>query len=151
MIKASNNNNHNDPFDLNRFISAQKEVYHRALAELKNGNKKSHWMWYIFPQFAGLGQSQTTKYYAIKSREEALAYINHPVLGSRLRECTEAVIAVEGRAVSEIFGYPDNLKLKSSMTLFSSVASDLVFDRVLDKYFQGDRDDRTLQLLEKLE
>ncbi|WP_036483912.1 DUF1810 domain-containing protein [Myxosarcina sp. GI1] len=151
MIKVTNNTNPDDPFNLNRFISAQEEVYHRALAELNNGNKKSHWIWYIFPQFAGLGQSQTSKYYAIKSREEALAYINHPVLGSRLRECAKVVIAVQGRSVSEIFGYPDNLKLKSSMTLFSSVASDSVFDRVLDKYFQGNRDDKTLQLLEKLE
>ncbi len=108
-------------------------------------------MWYIFPQLEGLGQSPTSKYYAIDTKEEALAYLNHPILGARLRECAEAILGIEGKSVSEIFGYPDELKLKSSMTLFSSVSSDSVFVRVLDKYFQGEPDDRTLQLLAKLE
>ena len=139
----------NDPFNLKRFISAQEEVYDRVLAELRNGSKRSHWMWYIFPQLDGLAQSTTSKYYAIKSREEAIAYLNHPVLGARLRECAEAVFAVKGKTVSEIFGYPDDLKLKSSTTLFSDVTTDFVFARVLDKYFQGDRDGKTLQLLEQ--
>lgn len=139
-----------DPFDLNRFISAQDKVYDRVLAELKNGRKRSHWMWYIFPQLDGLAQSTTSKYYAIKSPSEAIAYLNHPLLGVRILECANTIVAIEGKTVSEIFGYPDDLKLKSSMTLFSDVASDLVFVYVLDKYFQSERDDRTLQLLEKL-
>ena len=145
-----NDNDPNNPFNLSRFVSAQEKVYEGVLKELKNGNKRSHWMWYIFPQLDGLAQSTTSKYYAIKSREEALAYLNHPVLGSRLLECANTVLDVEGKSVLEIFGYPDNLKLKSSMTLFSEVATDSVFVRVLDKYFQGERDRKTLQLL-KLE
>ena len=148
MIKSDKQPN--SPFNLNRFISAQEKVYDRVLKELKNGYKRSHWMWYIFPQLDGLAQSTTSKYYAIKSREEALAYLNHPVLGSRLLECANTVLEGEGKTVSEIFGYPDNLKLKSSMTLFSEVATDSVFVRVLDKYFQGERDPKTLELL-KLE
>ena len=140
----------NDPFDLNRFISAQDKVYDRVLAELKNGRKRSHWMWYIFPQLDGLARSTTSKYYAIKSLSEAIAYLNHPVLEARLLECANTVLAIEGKTASEIFGYPDDRKLKSSMTLFSDVATDSVFVRVLDKYFQGEQDDRTLQLLEKL-
>lgn len=140
----------NELLNLSRFVSAQKGVYDRVLAELKNGQKRSHWMWYIFPQLDGLAQSATSKYYAIKSPQEALAYLNHPILGSRLLECSNAVLKIEEKTVSEIFGYPDDLKLKSSMTLFASVASDSVFIRVLDKYFQGERDSKTLQLLEQL-
>ena len=140
----------NDQFDLNRFTSAQDKVYDRVLAELKNGRKRSHWMWYIFPQLDGLGRSTTARRYAIKSREEAIAYLEHPVLGARLLECANTVLAIEGKTASEIFGYPDDLKLKSSMTLFSTVADDSVFVDVLNKYFQGARDIRTLQLLEKL-
>ena len=139
----------NNPFNLNRFISAQEEVYDRVVKELKNGSKRSHWMWYIFPQLDGLAQSTTSKYYAIKSREEAVAYLNHPVLGSRLNECANMVLDVEEKTVLQIFGYPDNLKLKSSMTLFSEVATDSVFARVLDKYFQGERDSKTLELLKE--
>lgn len=139
-----------DPFDLNRFISAQDQVYDRVLAELKNGRKRSHWMWYIFPQLDGLAQSTTSKYYAIKNLEEAIAYLNHPVLGARIIECAKTIVAIEGKTVSEMFGYPDDLKLFSSMTLFSEVADDSIFADVLDKYFQGERDDRTLQLLKKL-
>jgi uncharacterized protein (DUF1810 family) len=145
MVNAS------DTFDLNRFTIAQQNIYDSALAELRSGRKRTHWMWYIFPQIDGLGHSTTSKHYAIKSLEEARQYLNHPVLGKRLLECAEAVYAVEGRSVSEIFGYPDNLKLKSSMTLFASVAAPgSVFFRVLDKYFNGERDALTLQLLEKL-
>ena len=149
MTPTNNQPDPQDPFNLDRFVSAQQSVYDRVLAELKNGKKRSHWMWYVFPQFQGLAQSNTSKYYAIKTREEAIAYLQHPVLGKRLRECTEAVINIEGKSVSEIFGYPDDLKLKSSMTLFSSVASDPLFDRVLEKYFQGEEDEKTLQLLKK--
>ncbi len=150
MIKASNTIDRDDPFNLSRFINAQEEVYERVLKELKSGHKQSHWMWYIFPQFDGLAQSTTSKYYAIKSIEEAVAYLNHPVLGSRLKKCADTVHKIEGKTVSEIFGYPDDLKLKSSMTLFSQVADNPVFVHVLDKYFQSERDTKTLQLLEKL-
>ena len=141
----------NDLYDLNRFINAQDKIYNRVLAELKNGRKRSHWMWYIFPQFDGLAQSTTSKHYAIKSREEAIAYLNHPVLGTRLKECTDLILLIEGKTVSEIFGYPDDLKLFSSMTLFSEVADDSIFADVLDQYFQSDRDQKTLQLIKKLE
>ena len=150
-MSEKNTVNSNDPFNLSRFTSAQERIYDRVMAELKSGQKRSHWMWYIFPQLDGLAQSTTSKYYAIKSREEALAYLNHPVLGSRLLECANTVIDLKGKTVLEIFGYPDDLKLKSSMTLFSDVASDSVFVRVLDKYFQSERDTKTLQLLERLE
>ena len=137
-----------DPFDLNRFVRAQEGVHDRALAELKGGRKRTHWMWYVFPQIDGLGHSPTTKYYSIKSTAEARHYLEHPVLGARLVECGEALLALKGRSVSEIFGYPDDLKLKSSMTLFAAVAgSPSVFDRVLDNYFDGERDTRTLQLM----
>jgi uncharacterized protein (DUF1810 family) len=143
--------NANDTFDLSRFTSAQENIYDSVLAELSNGRKRMHWMWYIFPQVDGLGHSATSKHYAIKSLEEARQYLNHPVLGQRLLECAEAVFAVEGRSASEIFGYPDNLKLKSSMTLFAYVAAPgSVFLRVLDKYFNGEQDALTLQILEKL-
>ena len=151
MKKRSDAIGRDDPFDLSRFTPAQERIYDRVLAELRSGQKRTHWIWYIFPQIDGLGHSTTTKHYAIKSTEEARQYLNHPVLGTRLLECAEAVLAVEGRSVSEIFGYPDDLKLKSSMTLFETVADKRsVFVRVLDKYFHGERDVRTLHLLEKL-
>jgi uncharacterized protein (DUF1810 family) len=141
----------NDRFDLTRFINAQEMVYARVLFELRNGRKRSHWMWFIFPQIDGLGSSSTTKRYAIESFEEAQEYLKHPLLGKRLRECAEAVLAIEGRSVSEIFGYPDDMKLKSSMTLFENVAgSDSIFSSILDKYFNGARDSGTLNLLEKM-
>jgi len=140
-----------NPFDLNRFIRAQDSVYVHVLEELRSGRKKTHWMWYIFPQIDGLGYSATSKHYAIKSLEEARTYLNHSILGPRLLECAEAVLAIEGRAASAIFSYPDDLKLQSSMTLFALIAGpDSVFVRVLDKYFMGKRDVRTLQLTEKL-
>ena len=151
MIKASNTTDRDDPFQLRRFTSAQEGIYDSVLAELKSGQKRTHWMWFIFPQIEGLGHSTASKYYAIKSIEEARQYLNHPVLGTRLLECAETVLAIEGRSISEIFGYPDDLKLKSSMTLFASVADPRsVFVRILDKYFQGERDVKTLHLLEKL-
>lgn len=143
--------NTSDTIDLSRFTTAQESVYDGVLGELRNGRKRTHWMWYIFPQLDGLGFSATSKYYALKSVEEARQYLHHPVLGKRLLECAEAVLAVEGRSVSEIFGYPDDLKLKSSMTLFACVAAPgSVFARILDKYFNGGQDALTLQLLEKL-
>lgn len=149
MINASNTVGR--PFDLSRFTNAQQSIYDSVLAELRSGRKRTHWMWYIFPQIDGLGHSATSKHYAIKSLEEARQYLNHPVLGKRLLECAEAVFTIEGRSASEIFGYPDDLKLKSSMTLFAYVADPhSVFARILDKYFNGERDGLTLQLLENL-
>ena len=151
MKKESDVIGRDDSFALSRFISAQERVYDRVLTELRSGQKRSHWMWFIFPQIDGLGHSPTTKLYSIKSMEEARQYLNHSILGTRLLECAEAALATEGRSVSEIFGYPDDLKLKSCMTLFAAVADPgSVFDRVLDKYFHGQRDDRTLQLIENL-
>ena len=139
-----------DPLNLRRFTSAQEGIYDRALSELRSGLKRSHWMWYIFPQIYGLGNSYNSRYYAIKSVDEARQFLQHPVLGKRLLESTEAVLAIEGRSVSTIFGYPDNIKLKSSMTLFADITStDSVFNRVLEKYFNGERDARTLLFLEK--
>ena len=151
MIKSNDKADRGDPFDLGRFTSAQKGICDRVLAELRRGQKRTHWMWFIFPQIDGLAHSATSKYYAIKSIEEARQYLHHPVLGTRLLECTETVLAVEGRSVSEIFGYPDDVKLKSSMTLFAYVAEPRsVFVRILDKYFHGEQDARTLDLLEEL-
>lgn len=141
----------NDQFDLTRFTTAQEMVYARVLFELRNGQKRSHWMWFIFPQIDGLGNSSTTKLYAIKSIEEAEQYLNHPVLGKRLKECAETVLAIEGRTISEIFGYPDDMKLKSSLTLFDRVSnSDPVFSSILDKYYDGELDIRTIEILEKM-
>ncbi len=136
------------PFDLERFVAAQASAYATALTELRGGRKRTHWIWFIFPQIAGLGHSPTSQHYAIRSIEEARAYLDDPVLGPRLAECAEAVLAVEGRSASDIFAYPDDLKLRSSMTLFEIAAGrDSVFGRVLDRYFKGSRDERTLELL----
>ena len=137
-----------DPYDLNRFVRAQKADYEQALSEIKSGRKCSHWMWYIFPQFEGLGFSATSKEYSIKSVAEAEAYLSHPVLGPRLTACTEAALSVRGRSAYDIFGSPDDLKLRSCATLFACVApAGSVFDRLLDQFFQGERDPRTLRLL----
>jgi uncharacterized protein (DUF1810 family) len=150
MTRRDISSDRGDPFDLNRFTTAQERSYGAALAELRAGRKRSHWMWFIFPQIDGLGYSPTSRLYAIKSIEEARAYLDHPVLGPRLFECAEAVLAVEGRSASAIFGYPDDMKLKSSMTLFAAAAGDpgSVFVRVLDRYFAGERDGLTLRILE---
>jgi uncharacterized protein (DUF1810 family) len=137
-----------DPLHLNRFVDAQQGEYEGALAEIRAGRKRSHWMWYIFPQFDGLGMSATSKRYSIKSAVEARAYLAHPVLGPRLIECAEAVLNVEGRSATEIFDSPDDLKLRSSATLFAKVSPPgSVFDRLLDKYYGGKRDERTLGLM----
>jgi len=151
MMSSDDSIGGNDPFDLARFTTAQEKIYGAVLAELRSGQKRSHWMWFIFPQIDGLGFSPTAKRYAIKSIEEAGAYLDHPVLGARLVECAEAVLAVEGRTVSAIFGYPDDMKLKSSMTLFAWVTEDprSVFVRVLEKYFRGEQDGATLRLVER--
>jgi len=137
-------------FDLDRFISAQENQYHQALSEIKNGQKESHWMWFVFPQIDGLGFSNMTVKYAIKSRNEAIAYLHHSVLGPRLREITQALLEVKGKSALEIMGSPDYLKLKSCMTLFALVSNEnSLFQRVLDKYFGGKLDERTIDLLEK--
>lgn len=141
-----------NPQNLSRFIKAQKSVYSDVLAELKSGRKRTHWMWFIFPQIAGLGFSPTAQFYAIKSLDEARQYLEHPVLGKRLLECSAILLAVKDRSVADIFGYPDDLKLRSSMTLFSCVAEEgSVFDAVLERFFDGKRDARTLELLEDLQ
>src|ERR1019366_6609962 len=113
-----------DPFDLQRFVTAKNPVYDGVCAELRNGQKQGHWMWFIFPQLRGLGSSAMAEKYGISSREEAEAYLNHPVLGPRLRECTQLVNLIDARSIEQIFGYPDDLKFRSSMTLFRIVAED---------------------------
>ena len=137
-----------DPYNLNRFITAQEGLFENVLTELKNGRKQTHWMWFIFPQIDGLGFSSTTKYYAIKNLEEARQYLTHPVLGARLLQCSQLVLAVEGKSAHNIFGSPDDMKLKSCMTLFTQVAGpDSVFASVLEKYFHGKPDEKTISLL----
>lgn len=137
-----------DPHDLNRFVFAQARDYGVALAELRAGAKRSHWMWYVFPQFDGLGYSATAHQYAIKSLDEARAYLAHPVLGKRIIDCCRAVLVVKDRSARQIFSTPDDLKLRSSMTLFAQVSEpDSVFHRVLARYFEGVPDPKTLALL----
>jgi uncharacterized protein (DUF1810 family) len=137
-----------DRYDLARFVDAQRDSYEQALAELRRGRKRSHWMWWIFPQFEGLGVSATSQHYAIRSVAEAEAYLAHPVLGPRLVESAESVLAIEGRSALDIFGAPDDMKLRSCATLFAQVAtSGSVFHRVLDQYFDGDADVLTLRLM----
>jgi uncharacterized protein (DUF1810 family) len=137
-----------DPYDLQRFVAAQDPVLERVRSELRRGRKQSHWMWFVFPQLAGLGSSPTARAYAISSADEARAYLAHPVLGPRLVECAGLAAAVEGRSAAAVFGSPDDLKLRSSMTLFARAAPDEpVFGQVLDRYFDGEPDPRTLELL----
>lgn len=140
------------PFDLERFVAAQEPVLAGVLAELRGGRKTGHWMWFIFPQLAGLGSSATARHFALSGLVEARTYLQHPVLGPRLRECTQLVTAVQGRGVHEIFGSPDDLKFRSSMTLFEHAAADAgldgrVFQGALGKYFNALPDPRTLELL----
>lgn len=137
-----------DGYNLQRFVDAQSQVYESVCAELREGRKRSHWIWFIFPQIQGLGHSTTAAWFAISSREEAAAYLDHPVLGERLRECTRLVNLVEGRAISQILGDPDDLKFRSCMTLFASVTEDnRVFLDALQKYFGGEFDPLTLARL----
>ena len=134
--------------DLNRFLMGQESLYGLALSELRSGRKRSHWMWFVFPQYAGLGASPMSQHYAIKSVAEAEAYLRHPVLGPRLVECCEAVLAVKGRTAFEILGSPDDLKLRSCATLFAHVSPPgSVFERLLARYFPEGPDDRTLRLM----
>jgi uncharacterized protein (DUF1810 family) len=148
MTSSTDSRGTDDPYDLNRFVRAQQGDYERALSEIRSGQKRTHWMWYIFPQLDGLALSPTSKRYAIKSIEEARAYLAHPVLGPRLLECAEAALRVEGRSAAEVFGSPDDLKLRSCATLFACVSPPgSVFDRLLGKYDGGERDRKTLRLL----
>ena len=138
-----------DPFNLQRFVDAQNSIYDEVCAELRDGRKRGHWIWFVFPQLRGLGSSHMATVFGISSRQEAVAYLDHPVLGPRLRECTRLVNLVQGRAIGQIFGYPDDLKFRSSMTLFASVSSDSqVFEDALQKYFGGESDPLTLKRLD---
>jgi uncharacterized protein (DUF1810 family) len=140
-----------DPFDLKRFVRAQDPVYRDIQGELTRGRKQSHWMWFVFPQVAGLGFSAMSQRYAIASRAEASAYLAHPSLGPRLIECTRLVLAVEGRTINAILGAPDDAKFRSSMTLFGAVSDEPVFDEALARYFLGERDQATLDILAALD
>jgi uncharacterized protein (DUF1810 family) len=140
-----------DPYNLQRFIDAQQGLYAQAQTELAAGRKTSHWMWFIFPQIEGLGHSATAQKYAISSLSEAKAYLDHPVLGPRLRDCTRLVTVVNGRSIEDIFGYPDHLKFHSSMTLFAHAAGDeQTFMKALDKYWQAKPDKQTIERLKKV-
>lgn len=134
------------PFDLDRFVDAQQSVYPTVLAELAAGGKRSHWMWFVFPQLKGLGVSAMAQHYGIGSKAEAQAYWAQPLLGPRLRECTALVLAVDGRSAREIFAPPDDLKFRSCMTLFAQATGEPIFARALQKYFDGEADPRTFEL-----
>jgi len=138
----------NDPFDLQRFVNAQNPVFEKVCSELRRGRKESHWMWFVFPQLRGLGYSWMANKFGISSRDEAAAYLGHSILGPRLKESTQLVNLLEGRSIEQIFGYPDDLKFRSSMTLFSCVGSDNeVFVAALQKYFDGQPDPLTVERL----
>ena len=146
---TNNSSREDDPFDLARFVSAQTDDYATALAEITAGEKWSHWMWFIFPQFAGLGFSEMSRRYAIRTVDEARAYLGHELLGARLVRCCKAALEVEGKSASAIFGSPDDMKLRSSVTLFASVSHPgSIFEQVLTKFFRGERDTQTLRLME---
>ena len=137
-----------DPLDLRRFVEGQDPVYREVTAELTRGRKTGHWIWFVFPQMRGLGQSAMSHRYGIGSAAEARAYWEHPVLGRRLKECLELVLKVEGKTALEIMGSPDDVKLRSCLTLFERVApEEPIFARAIDKYFHGERDRRTLEML----
>lgn len=135
-----------ESFDLQRFRDAQERVYPRVVEELAAGRKRSHWIWFVFPQIAGLGRSRTAEFYAIKSLDEARAYLADELLGQRLRECTVIVQQLRGRSLAAIFGYPDDLKFRSCMTLFDLVSPDDIFLQALGKYCRGEPDPRTIAL-----
>ncbi|RTE91414.1 DUF1810 domain-containing protein [Bradyrhizobium sp. LVM 105] len=140
-----------DPFDLERFVRAQDPVFRAVEGELARGRKQTHWMWFVFPQITGLGLSAMSQRYAIGSRAEAKAYLAHPVLGARLIECTGLVLAVQGRSINAILGAPDDAKFRSSMTLFGAVSDEPIFGAALARYFAGERDVATLEILSKLD
>ena len=139
-----------DPFDLARFIAPQDASWPQIVAELEAGRKQSHWIWFVFPQVVGLGSSPYSVRFAISSRAEAHAYLDHPILGSRLLEITQLVLKIEGLSAYDIFGRPDDLKFRSSMTLFDAISPNDIFSAALDRYFTGQRDDRTLSILREI-
>lgn len=139
-----------DPFNLSRFVRAQNTMYERALEEVRQGQKRSHWMWFIFPQLLGLGSSEMAREYGISGLDEARAYLEHPVLGKRIKEITQALMKHRNKKAAEIFGYPDDLKLHSSLTLFNAASeAENIFENALETFFQGRRDNKTLELLKK--
>jgi uncharacterized protein (DUF1810 family) len=138
-----------DHFDLHRFIGAQNGIYTRVLAELRRGRKQTHWIWFIFPQIEGLGHSSMAQHFSIRSREEAIAYLAMPVLGARLIECTKLVLAVPNKSAHEIFGSPDDMKFRSSMTLFDAVDRGDFYGQALDRFYGGGRDEATLDILQE--
>ena len=140
-----------DPFDLERFVAAQAQVYTRVVAELSEGRKRSHWMWFIFPQIEGLGSSAMAQRFAIGSRAEAETYLAHSVLGPRLIECTRLVLAVKNRTIHDILGSPDDLKFRSSMTLFGAVSDHPIFGQAILVYYGGANDQATLEILQRLD
>jgi uncharacterized protein (DUF1810 family) len=147
-VRKSLLSNGPDPFDLRRFVDAQDLVYDTVVGELRNGEKRSHWIWFVFPQLRGLGRSPTAKRFGISSLDEARAYLAHDVLGPRLRECAQLVAGIDGRSIEAIFGWPDNLKVRSSMTLFiRATDDDADFRAVLDKFYDGVEDAATLEEL----
>ncbi len=138
----------NDLYNLQRFVDVQQPVYQQVLTELRQGRKMSHWIWFIFPQIQGLGSSETARYFAISNREEAVAYLAHPLLGPRLRECTQLLTHIHGKSIDQILGYPDNLKFKSSMTLFAHATEENeAFLTALKMYFSGEFDSATIARL----
>ena len=140
-----------DQYNLSRFIDAQETTYEGAMLELARGRKESHWIWYIFPQIVGLGNSETTKIFSIKSLEEGRAYLEHPVLGPRLVEACEILLTLKGTSINEVMGFPDDLKLLSSMTLFETFSeSNSVFTRIIEIYFDSERDEATLEIIESI-
>lgn len=140
-----------DPFDLRRFVDAQRDVYDRAASELRSKRKVSHWMWFVFPQLRGLGVSEASRFYGVSGLAEATAYLEHPLLGARLRECVEILLAIDGRTAEEILGRIDAVKLRSCLTLFARAApGEELFAAALAKYFAGEPDPRTIQLLQDL-
>lgn len=147
MANETTANNQNS-FDLNRFVAAQENVYQTVISELNNGNKQSHWMWFIFPQIDGLGSSTTARFYAIKNMDEASAYLNHPILGKRLLECSSILLTIKDKSADDIFGFPDYVKLQSCMTLFSIVfPQEKLFKQVLSKYYEDQRDEKTIKIV----
>ena len=137
-----------DPYDLQRFLTAQRDNYQQALREIRGGRKSTHWMWFIFPQLRGLGASETSRRFGISGADEARAYLAHPILGPRLTEIAEAILDLDESSARDIFGFPDDVKLKSSATLFAGISPPgSVFERLLEQYFHGERDEATLILL----
>ena len=150
MTRETSSNNQID-FDLNRFVVAQENVYQTVISELNTGNKQSHWMWFIFPQIDGLGKSTSARYYSIKNIDEASAYLNHPIVGKRLLECSAILLTINDKSADDILGFPDYVKLQSCMTLFSiAFPQEKIFKEVLRKYYKDQMDEKTIKIIEML-